>query len=143
MTDVLVVDDSLTLRQLIRAILEPAGYVVTEATDGKEGLAALREAAAPLVVLLDYQMPNMDGMEVLQAVVDAGGPLLAHDFIVISANQATFPDVFIDLLRHLSIRVLAKPFDREVLLSAVGQAAERLASPTDSVIPPEDDSNTQ
>jgi CheY-like chemotaxis protein len=143
MTDVLVVDDSLTLRQLIRAILEPAGYVVTEATDGKEGLAALREAPAPLVVLLDYQMPNMDGMEVLQAVVDAGGPLLAHDFIVISANQATFPDVFIDLLRHLSIRVLAKPFDREVLLSAVAQAAERLASPTASVIPPEDDSNTQ
>jgi len=143
MTDVLVVDDSLTLRQLIRAVLEPAGYAVSEATDGNEGLAALREASSPLVVLLDYQMPNMDGMEVLQAVVDAGGPLLAHDFIVISANQATFPDVFIDLLRHLSIRVLAKPFDREVLLAAVGQAAERLASPTASVIPAEDDSNTQ
>src|SRR5271165_4330277 len=106
MTQVLVIDDSLTLRQLIRAILEPAGYHVIEASDGVEGLAALRAHDEPLVVLLDYQMPNLDGMGVLQAVNDAGGPLLAHDYIVISANQATFPSVFIDLLRHLSLRVL-------------------------------------
>ena len=45
MTQVLVVDDSLTLRQLIRAILEPAGYHVTEASDGVEGLATLRAQA--------------------------------------------------------------------------------------------------
>ena len=48
-----------------------------------------------MVVLLDYQMPHLDGMGVLQAVTDAGGPLLAHDYIVISANQATFPSAFI------------------------------------------------
>jgi CheY-like chemotaxis protein len=137
MTQVLVVDDSYTLRQLIRAILEPAGYRIIEASDGEEGLAALRSSAEPLVVLLDYQMPNLDGMEVLQAVSEVGGPLLSHDYIVISANQATFPSVFIDLLRHLSIRVLPKPFEREALLATVAQAAERLASPAEDAFSPD------
>lgn len=143
MTQVLIVDDSFTLRQLIRATLEPAGYGIIEASDGEEGLAALRGSTEPLVVLLDYQMPNMDGMEVLQAVNDAGGPLLSHDYIVISGNQATFPSIFIDLLRHLSIRVLAKPFEREVLLATVGQAAERLASPTEEELPSDSGTDTQ
>jgi CheY-like chemotaxis protein len=142
MTQVLVVDDSFTLRQLIRAILEPAGYGIIEASDGAEGLAALQSSAEPLVVLLDYQMPNVDGMEVLQAVSQAGGPLLSHDYIVISANQATFPSDFIDLLRHLSIRVLPKPFEREVLLATVAQAAERLASPTHEAFSPDEHSDT-
>ena len=137
MTQVLVIDDSYTLRQLIRATLEPAGYRILEAADGEEGLAALRSSLEPLVVLLDYQMPNMDGMQVLQAVGETGGQLLSHDYIVISANQATFPSVFIDLLRHLSIRVLPKPFERETLLATVEQAAERLAAPTDSALPPD------
>ncbi len=137
MTQVLVIDDSFTLRQLIRATLEPAGYRVSEASDGEEGLAALRSSLEPLVVLLDYQMPNMDGMQVLQAVRESGGQLLAHDYIVISANQATFPNIFIDLLRHLSIRVLPKPFEREALLATVAQAAERLAAPADSALPPD------
>jgi CheY-like chemotaxis protein len=127
MTQVLVVDDSLTLRQLIRAILEPAGYYLIEASDGVEGL----------------EMPNLDGMGVLQAVTDSGGPLLAHDYIVISANQATFPSVFIDLLRHLSIRVLAKPFERDVLLATVEQAAERLATPATGELPPEDGTDAE
>ena len=143
MTQVLVVDDSLTLRQLIRAILEPAGYHVIEAADGVEGLATLRAHVDPMVVLLDYQMPNLDGMGVLQAVTDSGGPLLAHDYIVISANQATFPSVFIDLLRHLSIRVLAKPFERDVLLATVEQAAERLAAPATGELPPEDGTDAE
>ena len=137
MTQVLVIDDSYTLRQLIRATLEPAGYRILEAADGAEGLVALRSSLEPLVVLLDYQMPHMDGMEVLQAVSQSGGPLLSHDYIVISANQATFPSAFIDLLRHLSIRVLPKPFERETLLATVEQAAERITATSGSEFPPD------
>ena len=135
MTQVLVIDDSFTLRQLIRATLEPLGYGIIEASDGEQGLDALRSSVEPLVVLLDYQMPIKDGMEVLQTVNQTGGPLLSHDYIVISANHATFPSAFIDLLRNLSIRVLPKPFERETLLATVGQAAERLASPPEGVFP--------
>ena len=137
MMQVLAIDDSFTLRKLVRAILEPAGYEVIEAADGVEGLLALHASEGPLVVLLDYQMPNMDGMGVLQAVIAEGGALLAHDYIVVSANHATFPENFIELLRHLSIRVLPKPFDREALLTTVAQAVDRLEAPPELVFPPD------
>ncbi len=129
MTHVLVVDDSESSRQLVRVMLEPEGYTVSEAEDGVQGLAALREAVEPLVVVLDYQMPNLDGAGVL-AVVDREGEALArHEYLVLSANVATFPETFIELLRHLSIRILSKPVERATLVELVAQAAERLYAP--------------
>jgi len=134
MTHVLVVDDSDTTRQLLRAMLEPQGYVVSEAVDGVQALAVLRTATEPMVVALDYQMPNLDGAGVLDAVAQEGGALARHEFLVLSANVATFPESFIELLRHLSIRILSKPIDRPLLLAVVAQAAERLHAPQDPPI---------
>jgi two-component system chemotaxis response regulator CheY len=135
MPHVLVVDDSESIRQLIRAMLEPEGYTLAEAADGVQALAALRTIAEPCVVLLDYYMPNLDGGGVLQAVRTEGGPLADHEFLVISSSVATFPADFIDLVRYLSIRVLPKPFEKEVLAAAVAQAAERLTAPKPEPLP--------
>lgn len=135
MRQILLADDSLSIRQMVRAMLEPEGYSLIEAADGVEALAALRACATPLVVLLDYQMPNMDGEDVLREVIAAGPPLSTHEYLVISANASTFPDSFIDLLRHLSLRVIPKPFTRETLVSAVAQAIERLDSPSEESLP--------
>jgi two-component system chemotaxis response regulator CheY len=129
MTQVLVVDDSDTMRQLVRSMLEPEGYDLSEAADGVEGLAALRERQTPQVVLLDYRMPNMDGWELLQEVAAVGAPLTTNEFVVITADAATFPTASIDLLRHVSVRVLPKPFGRDVLVATVAQAVERLTAP--------------
>ena len=135
MTQVLTVDDSDTTRALIRTMLEPEGYTVIEASDGLQGLDVLRTSAAPGVVLLDYQMPNMDGAEMLQAVIGEGAPLTQHEYIVISAHAGTFPLDFIDLLRHLSVRILPKPFGRQTLVAAVAQAVERLNEPVPEPLP--------
>jgi GAF domain-containing protein/CheY-like chemotaxis protein/anti-sigma regulatory factor (Ser/Thr protein kinase) len=59
---VLVVDDDLPLRQLMRRILEREGFTVTEAENGRVALERAREAAPGLVVL-DLMMPEMDGFE--------------------------------------------------------------------------------
>ena len=59
---VLVVDDDATLRQLLRRMLEPEGYTVVEAENGRVALERLREMA-PSVILLDLMMPEMDGFE--------------------------------------------------------------------------------
>lgn len=128
MSEILVVDDSQVVRDTVRAMLEQAGYTVSEATNGVEGLAALRASSSPRVVLLDYQMPEMDGEEVLKTVATDAGRLAQHEFIIITANQATFPESFIDLLRHLSIRVLSKPFHMEELVGVVEGAAMRLSA---------------
>jgi CheY-like chemotaxis protein len=131
MTQVLVVDDSAAARQVVRVMVEPEGYVVAEAEDGVAALELLRAATEPMVVVLDYQMPNLDGAGVLAAVNEEGGALARHEFLVLSANVATFPESFIELLRYLSIRILSKPVDRATLMASVNQAAERLHAPTE------------
>jgi CheY-like chemotaxis protein len=59
---VLVVDDDTGLRQLLRRMLEPQGYAVVEAENGRAALECLREVS-PSVILLDLMMPEMDGFE--------------------------------------------------------------------------------
>ena len=61
---VLVVDDDVTVRQLLRRMLEPEGYAVVEAENGRAALARMREIT-PALILLDLMMPEMDGFEFL------------------------------------------------------------------------------
>jgi len=61
---ILIVDDDTELRETLRDVLEELGYVVSSAKDGKEALRQLLTAAnRPNLILLDLQMPNMDGTE--------------------------------------------------------------------------------
>lgn len=145
MMQVLVVDDSGTIRQYVRAVVESEGFQAREAADGVEALTVLRAAAEPMVVVLDYQMPKLDGEGVLHAVVEEGAPLSIHEYLVLSANVATFPASFIELLRHLSIRILSKPIEKAVLAAAVTQAAERLNAPPAEPLPwaPDEPSSAQ
>lgn len=74
MKTVLVVDDDADIRELITWKLNQAGYSVLVASDGEEGLAAasmttgLSSAVPPDLVLLDWMMPKMSGIEVCQAL---------------------------------------------------------------------------
>ena len=62
-----MVDDDATLRELLRRILENAGYTVVEAENGRVALERLR-TTAPGVILLDLMMPEMDGFEVVAEI---------------------------------------------------------------------------
>jgi two-component system chemotaxis response regulator CheY len=64
-TCVLVIDDDVMMREVVQALLEAAGYDVTVAVDGPDGLAWLSGARAD-VVLVDNQMPGLSGAEVVQ-----------------------------------------------------------------------------
>jgi DNA-binding NtrC family response regulator len=63
------VDDEEDLRMLLGEVLEGAGYQVATARDGVEALALLRERAFD-AALLDIQMPNMDGMQLLRYITE-------------------------------------------------------------------------
>ena len=59
---VLIVDDDVEIRQLLRRMLEPEGYAVVEAENGRVALERL-QGVSPSVILLDLMMPEMDGFE--------------------------------------------------------------------------------
>jgi two-component system cell cycle response regulator DivK len=64
---ILIADDRESSRELLRLVLERAGYEVVEAEDGEQALARAR-ADHPDLILLDLQMPGLDGYEVLAAL---------------------------------------------------------------------------
>jgi DNA-binding response OmpR family regulator len=68
-SEILVVDDDEDIRRLVRTLLERTGAVVFEAADGR---SALREfhARRPDLVVLDVQMPELDGWQVLERIRD-------------------------------------------------------------------------
>jgi CheY-like chemotaxis protein len=64
----LVVDDSITMRTMLRNVLSAAGYEVTVAEDGAVALQLLEGMQDCQIIVTDLQMPNMDGMELCRSV---------------------------------------------------------------------------
>lgn len=125
-TVVLVANDDAAIRTAIVTLLEDEGYTTLQAGDGDETLELLRAADMPMVVLLDWMMPNLNGLTLLQMA--AADPLLArkHAYLLTSA---AFPAG----LRHVAalpltihVDVLMQPINITVLLAKVAQAAARL-----------------
>ncbi len=64
----IVIDDSRAMRGILKRVLGHLNFTVREACDGREGLARLTEAAPPDLALVDWNMPNMNGLELVQAI---------------------------------------------------------------------------
>ena len=62
---ILIVDDEKSNRKLFKAILEPAGYIIIVAEEGQQGIQLAKENI-PDLILMDVQMPVMDGIEALR-----------------------------------------------------------------------------
>lgn len=87
---VLVVDDNVENRALAQATLEDDGYDVLVAKDGAEGIATF-EARQPECILLDIQMPGMNGIDVCERIRSLpGGDLVAIVFVTAQREIATF-----------------------------------------------------
>jgi two-component system chemotaxis sensor kinase CheA len=82
---ILVVDDSITMRSLIRNILHAAGYAVTVAHDGVSALEELGRGEACDLVITDLQMPRMDGFELCRAIRGSASP---HTPIIVVTSVA-------------------------------------------------------
>lgn len=115
---ILIVDDSLTARLMIRRCLEIAGFDSTrfrEAAHGREALALLREEPSDLV-LTDLNMPEMDGKTLL-AHLKASPRLNAIPVIVISSITNEIEE---DALRARGVAaVIRKPMSPMVIMEAI------------------------
>lgn len=69
---ILIVDDSASIRQMLSFTLKSAGYEVDEAVDGKDGLGKAQRKTYSLV-FTDQNMPNMDGLTLIRSLRDMAG----------------------------------------------------------------------
>ena len=109
----LVVDDSRVIRKVARRILEDLGLEVAEAGDGIEALAWVR-AAVPDVILLDWHMPAMNGMEFLSRLrPDPPGGEAPVVFCSVENDLARIRNA----LDSGADEYIMKPFDGEIVAS--------------------------
>ena len=113
----LVVDDSRVVRKVARRILEAHGCIVTEAGDGQEALDACR-AAVPDFVLLDWNMPVMDGITFLRVLREEFGPDNPAVIFCTTENDMTHIEMAI---ANGAQEYIMKPFDDEILVGKLGQ----------------------
>jgi len=125
MATVLIVDDDAGIRAAVRAALEDAGHRVREAADGAEALRELRRDRERMVALIDLRMPNVDGFALLKTVSEDWDLAERHAYVLLSADTASLP-VVSALRSQTVVTSVPKPFDLDVLLDAVDQAAEQL-----------------
>lgn len=109
----LIVDDSRAMRMMIARMMQGFGFVVAEAADGREALAALSRGDRPDVVLLDWNMPEVNGFDVLTAI--RRDPRLA-DMPVVMVTTETEISQMSKALEHGVSEYVMKPFTKDILL---------------------------
>jgi sigma-B regulation protein RsbU (phosphoserine phosphatase) len=113
---ILVADDNATNRRLLRAVLVAEGYSVIEARDGSEALAILLASTGPVVGLIDWEMPLMEGIDVCrQARLRTDPPPM---FLILLTVRDTQRDIVAGLQAGANDYV-TKPFERAELLARV------------------------
>ncbi len=111
MPQVLVVDDSRAVRMILSRNLTELGYEVTAAADGAEACALLRQELA--LILVDWNMPNMNGFEFLQKV-RADSRYAAVKVMMVTTE--TEVDQMVKAIAAGADEYVMKPFTKEILV---------------------------
>ena len=124
---ILCIEDEPGMHDLLRLILESAGYVFLAARDGEEGLEVMRREH-PDLILLDLMLPNVDGAEVL---LRKGEDAAIRDIPVVAVTALSSPFDQIMWKEHTEIKdYVTKPFMRNQLLDTIGHVlAEQEGNP--------------
>jgi len=113
-TTVLVVEDSPETRRYLRVLLQLDGYQVDTVSSGEEALQRVRDGSAATVVLLDVQMPGIDGIETLRILRE-----LRPDLKVIMCSGVDNPDTIREAILLGAHAYLVKPIQHLYLSAAV------------------------
>jgi len=118
---ILVIDDDENIRLLLRAILEPEGYRVLEASDGDKGVKEYQKNPTDLVIT-DLIMPGKEGIETIR---DLRREFPNVKIIAVSGGGRIGPDSYLKMAKGVgALCTLSKPIDRSGLLDAVKEVME-------------------
>jgi two-component system chemotaxis response regulator CheY len=109
----LVVDDSRPIRRIEGEILTELGFDTRDACHGKEALERLKDAPPPDVVLVDWNMPEMDGLEFIKAVRRDSR---YAGVVILMVTTETETDQMLRALSAGADEYLMKPFAKEGLV---------------------------
>jgi PAS domain S-box-containing protein len=121
---VLLVEDGRMNQEIARIFLEHAGYQVRVVDDGATALAVL-DAETYDIVLMDMQMPEMDGLETTRRIRARGGRFAELPIVALSAR--VFSEDVADCLEAGMNGHLAKPFDRVEMVSTIERFTAKAA----------------
>lgn len=120
MQRILVIEDEPSIRKIAVRILTGAGYEVLDAGSGLEGLRALRDRGADLVIT-DLRMQGVSGMDVIS---ELGATAPGLPIIVVSGDTGGQTDLLRAAMQTRPISLLMKPFRAGELLSLVSEALD-------------------
>jgi two-component system chemotaxis response regulator CheY len=109
----LIVDDSRPIRRIESDILQELGFETDGASNGKEAWERLQQGPPPDVLLVDWNMPEMDGLEFLKAV---RGDDRFSEVTVLMVTTETETDQMLRALSAGADEYLMKPFQKECLV---------------------------
>jgi len=115
MVKILVIDDDATMRLLVTLVLRKQGYEVIQAKNGEEGLALAHEII-PALIICDWMMPKMDGLQVCQAI--KSDPRFSSTFFILLTAREEVADR-IQGLDTGADEFLSKPIESTELQSRV------------------------
>ncbi len=116
---ILVVDDDPDIREILKDCLEPLGYFVLLASTGKEGLELL-DQQAPQMVLLDIEMPDISGLDVLKEIRKR-----RMDLPVVMITAYGSVDRAVQAMKEGAYDFITKPFELDHICLVVRNALER------------------
>ncbi len=128
MAKILIIDDEKSIRKTLREILEYEKYQVDEAIDGVEGVAMIQKTKYD-VVLCDVKMPKMDGIEVLDKVIQ-----VAADTPVVMVSGHGSIETAVEAVKKGAFDFIAKPLDLNRLLVTIRNAMDKSTLVTETKV---------
>ncbi len=113
----LIIDDSRAMRIMLSRFMGELGFECTEAGHGKDALGKLGEGPMPDVILCDWNMPEMNGLELVKAVRADGR---YADIKIVMATTETEASQVNDAMAAGANEYLMKPFTKESLQGKLG-----------------------
>jgi two-component system response regulator AtoC len=117
---ILIVDDELYMRSILTKVIKAANYHTVGAENGREAIALFKKTE-PDIVLLDYKLPDINGLEVLQELKK-----IRNDFNVIMLTAHGNVKDAVKAIKIGAYHYLTKPFDNEELLIEIEKACDHL-----------------